>query len=58
MDSAQPGSFNPLYGARQAREMAVKFANFWTKSRKWDDGGHSEGSKRTNGSMVFNEVGQ
>jgi hypothetical protein len=38
MDPSKPDTFNPLFGARQAREKAVKLANFWQAKTNWEDG--------------------
>ena len=38
MNPGNPDGFNLLYGARQAREKAVKFANFWLAGTNWEDG--------------------
>jgi hypothetical protein len=38
MNPANPDSFNPLYGARQARDKAARFTEFWVAATKWEDG--------------------
>ncbi|KAH0543416.1 hypothetical protein FGG08_002274 [Glutinoglossum americanum] len=38
MNPASPASFDPLYGARVARDRSVELANFWVRKVRWEDG--------------------
>ena len=38
MQPAVPQSWNPLWGARMARDKGVELAEFWNKTTKWENG--------------------